>query len=482
MVQTMHPGTSVTYEYSFSDIPVSRSAPVVTRHQRHARKQPRPRCVDGCIGSANALKDNIRSNRIAMFGSYPKYSPLVFSSMLEQIQRRWAGAPEQALSDLWMWKRTRPLPASLAMSAAEQRAMVGGWFLGRLLGTVAVPKATHSPDPVQIWDFSTSQWLAFPSRLLTPPSRFRGPDDWLPAVLESHSLAIVQCNNDVNLSALKPYLALRTTFDDSKEQPHGTFGNAVGVRRLSEWISTGAWPSGQPSEVLLDPALASATPQERADAAKAWLAAVAQYFGDQYLTTGGGVGALERAQGADHHGRRALAGADVQRDRGDCARRGRRSGQTTSTRPWPRLVTRKGTRMSSDPSSDSLDLVIVAARRTTAVQLLDVLRDWSTLGLIGPVHLVDMDSVRPGELLVPATVLEAGRTRAVILQEECASRSRTDLVRIVGLTEVGRDRGRHSRDEEALALLNSVRSSLPAVEIVPLHLIGLSLQAAQRDR
>ena len=130
--------------------------------------------------------------------------------------------------------------------------------------------------------------------------------------------------------------------------------------------------------------------------------------------------------------------------------------------------------MSSDPSSD---LVILAARRTTAVQVLDVLRDWSTLGLLAPVHVVDMDSVRPGELLVPALVLEGGRTRPVVLQEECANRSRTDLVRVVALTEVGRTVAGVT-DGEALALLNAVRSSLPAVEIVPLHVIGLSLQAA----
>jgi hypothetical protein len=131
--------------------------------------------------------------------------------------------------------------------------------------------------------------------------------------------------------------------------------------------------------------------------------------------------------------------------------------------------------MSSVPPCD---LTILAARRTTAVQLLDVLRDWSTLGLIGPLHLVDMDAVRPGELLVPATVLDGGRTSPVVLQDECAGRSRTDLVRIVAITEVGKTFA-GIQDGEALALLNTVRSSLPAVEVVPLHLIGLALQAAQ---
>jgi hypothetical protein len=130
--------------------------------------------------------------------------------------------------------------------------------------------------------------------------------------------------------------------------------------------------------------------------------------------------------------------------------------------------------MSSDRSSD---LVVLAVRRSTAVQLLDVLRDWSSVGLIGPVHLVDVDSIRPGELLVPCTLLAAGATRAVVLQEEVASRERPDLLRVCGITDVART-VTGVRADEALWLLNSLRTSLPGVEVVPLHLIGLALQGA----
>lgn len=293
MIQVMHPGTSLLYQYSFSDIPVSRNAPVATRITALLES-------DSSLDSStvqrfgDALKDNLRDSRIAMFGSYPKYSPVVFSSLLEQIQNRWAGAPEQALSDLWQWKRTRPLPASLAMGAAEQRVMVAGWFLGRLLGAVIVPSSAQAKDPVQVWDFAGGEWAAFPARLLTPPARFRSQDDWLPSVLESHSLAVVQCNSDVNLRALRPYRALRAIADESPEKPHGAFGASSGVRHLADWLTSGQWPSGQPSKVITAPELsaAGATPQVRAEAVKAWLEAVATYVGEQYLTAGTGVGAL----------------------------------------------------------------------------------------------------------------------------------------------------------------------------------------------
>lgn len=293
MVQVMHPLSSLHYDYSFGDIPVPREAPVVQRIMSMLES-------DSTLDSStltrfgSSLREGARDNRIAIFGSYPKYSPLVFSSLLEQIQNRWAGAPQQALPDLWMWKRTRPLPASLAMGADEQRAMVAGWFLGRLLGAVVVPEDDRSTDPVQVWDFREARWLAFPARLLTPPARFRGRDDWLPAVLESHSLAIVQCNGDVNLSALRPYVALRGIYDDSREEPQGPYGDPSGAAGLAAWLADGTWPSGQASEVVPSAGLVgpAASPQQRADAAREWLLAVAQYVGDQYLTAGSGVGAL----------------------------------------------------------------------------------------------------------------------------------------------------------------------------------------------
>lgn len=130
--------------------------------------------------------------------------------------------------------------------------------------------------------------------------------------------------------------------------------------------------------------------------------------------------------------------------------------------------------MSSGPSSN---LVVLAVRRRTFVQLADVLRDWSSLGLISTVHLVDVDSVRPQDVLVPCTVLAGGTTRGVILQEEVAARDRTEIVRLCGLTEV-RDTVSGLSNDEAFALLSTLRTALPGVEVLPLHLIGIALQGA----
>lgn len=147
--------------------------------------------------------------------------------------------------------------------------------------------------------------------------------------------------------------------------------------------------------------------------------------------------------------------------------------------------------MSSDRSSDPgrtdpgrsepAALVVVAARRSTIVSLVDVLRDWSSIGLIGPVHAVDVDSMRPGELLVPCTVVAAGANRGAVLQEEAASRESADMssdtVRLCALTEIT-DTVSSVSDDEALSLLETVRTALPGVEIVPLHLIGIALHGA----
>jgi len=298
MIATVHPSKTLCYEYTFGDIGLSPGDAVVAKIKSILE-------ADGTLDAttrqtfADAIKGTVHENKIHMFGSYPKYSPLVFKSLLEPIQARWAGSPEQSLADLWRWKRTRPLSAGVGLGQAELRAMAGGWFLGRLLGLLRLPSSTRSADPVQVWDFRTSQWLAFPNPLLTSPTRFRGPDDWFAAVLESHSLAVVQCNGDTSLTALQPYRALRNIFDDTPEVPlvEGSFQQPVAVRRLADWYATGTWPSGSPSEVLVASELSGfeVSIESRAKASKVWLEAVVHYIGGTYLTAGSAMGSLGAA-------------------------------------------------------------------------------------------------------------------------------------------------------------------------------------------
>ena len=114
-------------------------------------------------------------------------------------------------------------------------------------------------------------------------------------MLESHSLALVQCSNDVHLRAIAPYRALRATFDDKADGPHlNAYGTRSGVTMLATWLQPGTWPSGRASEVVDSARLStsSATAAQRAEAAKTFFDSVATYVGQRYLTDGDGVGAL----------------------------------------------------------------------------------------------------------------------------------------------------------------------------------------------
>jgi hypothetical protein len=290
MIQQIH-GTSILYEYSFSTIPIASEGAVATKIRAALQANA---TLDSSTEQrfTNSLQGTGQQNRIAIFGSYPKYSPLVYSSLLDQIQSRWAASSPQARQSLWQWKRTRPLPGSLAMGADEQRAMIEGWFIGRLIGSVSVPTDRQSTDPVQIWDSARNDWASFPNPLMTPPRNFRGVDDWLPALLESHTLGIVYCNNDVNLTALRPYVALRGISDDSTGDPQVGYGDTSGDRLLADWFDTGRGPSGQPSQVGNLAGAESMTRDQRIDGALAWFEAVSDHVKKDYLTDGSGVGIL----------------------------------------------------------------------------------------------------------------------------------------------------------------------------------------------
>jgi hypothetical protein len=130
--------------------------------------------------------------------------------------------------------------------------------------------------------------------------------------------------------------------------------------------------------------------------------------------------------------------------------------------------------MSIDPYSD---VVVLAARRNTFIPLLDVLRDWSSVGLISPLHIIDVDAVRPGEVRFPCTVLEDGVIRSVVLQEELAVRASTGRARVCALTQLAARADTVGKDE-ALRLVDTLRNALPAVEPSRIHIIGVNLQGA----
>lgn len=292
LVERIHGETvKVTPELTFSEVPVAPASPAADALLDVIKPVYGP--TDPSVERLEqAFTTQSTANRIAIYSTYPKFSPLVFSSFLDQLKERWASVRQLEQGDLWRWKRTRPLPAALAMSPAEQAAMIKGWYLGRILGLVTHPAQPADPGPVQVFDTTRRrEMLPFPNEFLTLRSSFLSARSWLPGVLEGHSLAIARSSGDVNFGALQPYRALREIFDSGMEPVASVDARTHGEELLTEWIRTGAWMTGHPSEINLINS-AGDSPEERAAAASAWLESVQRWYEKTYLADLSGPGVL----------------------------------------------------------------------------------------------------------------------------------------------------------------------------------------------
>lgn len=223
MVQRLH-GVSVRYFFTFSEMPFDNNSPVIDR------------IIERITGNAKVTADTAQrikdaANRseevrkIAVFGSYEKYAPLCFSSLLDGVRDRWAGSTPGEQHALWQWKRTRPLSAAVAMSPEEVLRVVAGWYLGGALGLLEV-----SQDHISV--SSSRGWLRFPPQLATEEARLRDPIDAPASLLMSHAWAIAQCSGDPDLTALAPYEALRHIVDTSPSTATASPAEMSGVQLL----------------------------------------------------------------------------------------------------------------------------------------------------------------------------------------------------------------------------------------------------------
>ncbi len=250
-VNAIH-GTSPEYRYKFSSVPL-KNLPVAEQIERVVREYPdiAPEARDTLLRS---FSDDDGITRVDIFGSYRNYSPLVFDGLLRPAAQQWASTPHQGKLGFWAHRRSRPLPASLAMSEEERSALIKGWYIGQVTGRLRLPKAPYS-DAVGVWSSEDERWLEFPNPLLTPPSQFIGLQiDWLPAVLESHLIGIARGLEAPVLSSLRPYRALRRLYDAEPLGPSTGLQEPSGKKILADWLRTGetvsAWPSRIEGETL----------------------------------------------------------------------------------------------------------------------------------------------------------------------------------------------------------------------------------------
>ncbi|MCB0950865.1 MAG: hypothetical protein KDB44_16650 [Mycobacterium sp.] len=279
-LQRVHPGKQVEYRYKFSEIPFL-GQPVADELTAVLRDNPRiDQATKDNYGRSLSDEDNV--TKIDIFGSYPNYSPLVFDSVLKPAAQQWAQTAGPGRKGFWRWRRSRPLPASLPMTEDERRTMTAGWFLGQLIGRIQIPASPYTA-PVRIYDGDGGGWLDFPNPLLTPPSEFLAPYDWLPAVLEGILLAIAQSHEPPVMRSLQPYGVLRALYDSHSQDPASGIVELSAATLLREFLQDG---STVPGVVPRDPKIAGAqTAEDRRQAAEEWLTSVRDVAA-QYLPPG----------------------------------------------------------------------------------------------------------------------------------------------------------------------------------------------------
>ncbi|MEP6559463.1 MAG: tubulin-like doman-containing protein [Nakamurella sp.] len=268
MVQAVH-GESVKVSYQFSAAPL-RAAPSALRQITQAIESNSSIAAGPTLerlGQAMSAEEaNVDLPAIDIVGTYAHpYSPLVFTSLQGPIQQQWARAISvQQRMAFWRWRRGRPLSEFVPVSPAWAQAFITGWLVGRFTGEIHTPRADDIDQRIRVFD--DGGWVSFPESLLGVQQINRDLVGWgIPAaVLESLALAIAQCNADAELTALRPYIAVRRL---GEELPvPGTARHQA----LHAWIVNGASRSGELPQIL-KPDDRIGTVEERLGGATDWL-------------------------------------------------------------------------------------------------------------------------------------------------------------------------------------------------------------------
>lgn len=168
------------------------------------------------------------------------HHPFLFQSLLEPIGQRWGTENQTAAQrgQFWTKRRARLLGEFIPAPQEHIIAMIRGWFTGRILGLIDVPRNGQNKaiKIAQPWSLENAP-ANFPYPLLTTPTDNYAGDE-LFAVLESLSLAYVMVGQQNNLVPLRPYIVLRdlgTMRDGSERILHYDSANPI----IKNWISTG---------------------------------------------------------------------------------------------------------------------------------------------------------------------------------------------------------------------------------------------------
>ncbi|MFW9237951.1 tubulin-like doman-containing protein [Corynebacterium striatum] len=248
MVQRIH-GKDVQYTYSFSDIPFEALGNEETGIVPRLSSILSTPSIDepSQVALRNSLNMSEQVQHIEIFGSYPNYSPIVFSSMFGYIAED-IDKQENFDGSYWSERRTRPLAAALPITETERQAMVAGWIIGRITGLIHISDQDTDKAAAHIFDDTpggVNAWVPFPNPMLISPRRMVRKSDWMSSVLESIFIAYakVQKNGAYGFaSSLYPYQLLRGLYDDGQDFAHSGASTHPLVHRLAKFLRDGKVP------------------------------------------------------------------------------------------------------------------------------------------------------------------------------------------------------------------------------------------------
>lgn len=269
MVSAVH-REPVRVSYQFSAAPIQ-AAPAAVRQIKlsiHGDPAIDDRMSSDALDLAMAGEEaNVDLPRIDIIGTYSQpYSPIVFSSLQQPIQKQWSQATGvQQRMAFWRWRRGRPLTDFAPVSPEWLQAFVTGWLVGRLTGEILTPKPGDPLTAVQVFDDKV--WRHFPDPLAGVEHINKDLVGWgIPAaIIESMPLAIAQCNGDTSLTALQAYIATRRLGQElplSGYEPHPA---------IHAWLVDGAPRSGVAAPQIVRPEALVATAEQRLAHAVEWL-------------------------------------------------------------------------------------------------------------------------------------------------------------------------------------------------------------------
>lgn len=240
-------GVRVKQVYDFSEIPFLN---LQAADYIFSEVLPDDHTVKEAFEKALTDKKGIRS--IEIFGHYPSYTPVVFSSLLPHIARTWDSLTTK--DSFWTLRRSRPLPAALPLTNEERKAMVAGWLVGMATGRIEISDRGTPAARAHIFDDEHRRWWSFPERLLTPPSEMIQSYDWMAAVIESVLLAYADLHSGSPLgSSKRPYEVLRRIHDDGATGPTTGDSERSGRRLISSWLRGTDQPAGiKPAPATLE--------------------------------------------------------------------------------------------------------------------------------------------------------------------------------------------------------------------------------------